>query len=363
MPIGAFFGPLFDRLKRSSYWPAIEPIFIFLSLYTGACVLGYEYLQSRFANYSPEFAGISLRLLTLFLHSYVFKQITLVAAAIGVATMVIAYSVRKREATHAASRVVATAKAHGREVARAAVFLILLAGVTIPAFRWLAPRTVGDIEVLFLDDPGTEFDQAALAYVLYELNARQSRWHFDVNFDVYNPRAWPEAAEQCAGDIDVLCRAERQAAGRALIAITTRPLESSYHFWQNRGNVSVITTDDWKPYAPPSVYEYLTYSIILQSILIHLNTACPALPSTQFQEQRVGIGDLFEFAPRRYGMKPAILAAHMSPGQEIMLMNCFGADYVDAAAGVITLDWLRSDPVKRNLESNFKVTIANTASR
>ena len=84
MPFGAFVGPLFERLKRSSYWPAIEPVFIFLSLYAGACVLGYEYLQSRFANYSPEFAGVSLRLLTLFLHSYVFKQITLVAAAIGV---------------------------------------------------------------------------------------------------------------------------------------------------------------------------------------------------------------------------------------------------------------------------------------
>ena len=154
------------------------------------------------------------------------------------------------------------ARAHGAALARTAALLVLIAGVTVPAFRWLAPRNVGDIQILFLDDPGDAFAQPALTYLLYELNARQSRWHFDVNFDVFNPRAHVDVMEGCEGEVRVmLCHAERMAAGEPLIALTTHPLEQS-HFSENRGNVSVITTDDWD--APPTVYEYLTYSIILK---------------------------------------------------------------------------------------------------
>ncbi|PYR62624.1 MAG: hypothetical protein DMF87_06790 [Acidobacteria bacterium] len=359
MAVSVFVKPFLDYLRTKSYWSALEPVLVFASLYVGACVLGYEYLQSRFAGYSPEFAGVSLRLLTLFLHSYIFKQISLAAAALALATILVAVSMRSESTKLKTPQWIGWARAHGAALARTAALLVLIAGVTVPAFRWLAPRNVGDIQILFLDDPGDAFAQPALTYLLYELNARQSRWHFDVNFDVFNPRAHVDVMEGCEGEVRVmLCHAERMAAGEPLIALTTHPLEQS-HFSENRGNVSVITTDDWD--APPTVYEYLTYSIILESIHIHLNTACPALPSTSFQESRVGIGDLFEFAPRRYAMKPAILAAHISPGQEIMLMNCFGADYVDTASQLIKLGWLRSDPVKRNLEANFGVKIATAA--
>ena len=102
--------------------------------------------------------------------------------------------------------------------------------------------------------------------------------------------------------------------------------------------------------------EYLIYSTIQQSTLIHLNTECSGLPASAFQERRVGFGDLFEFVPRRYAMKPAILAAHISPMQEVMLMNCFGADYVNTVSSLITLGWMHSDPVKKNLELSFGVS-------
>jgi len=52
----------------------------------------------------------------------------------------------------------------------------------------------------------------------------------------------------------------------------------------------VITTADWKPYVPPSQYEYLVYSVLTQSIVLHLNTQCSGLPVAAFRESREGVG-------------------------------------------------------------------------
>jgi hypothetical protein len=121
--------------------------------------------------------------------------------------------------------------------------------------------------------------------------------------------------------------------------------------------VSVITTADWTPHVPPTMYEYLVYSAIAQSMLIHLNTACSGLPSSTFDERSVGFVDLFEFTPRRYAMKPAILAAHISPVQEVMLLNCFGAGYVKDVASLVTLDWLHADDVTKKSKLSFGVSL------
>jgi hypothetical protein len=66
---------------------------------------------------------------------------------------------------------------------------------------------------------------------------------------------------------------------------------------------------------------------------------------------------VFEFSPRRYALKPAILAARLSPRQEELLMNCFGPEYVKTAAALLTLDWLRSEVVKKNLQRSFRVSM------
>lgn len=141
-----------------------------------------------------------------------------------------------------------------------------------------------------------------------------------------------------------------------MIAITTKSLGRD-HFWLNRGSTSVITTADWKPFIPPSLYEYLVYSVLTQSVILHLNSQCSGLPVGAFRESREGFGDLFEFSPRRYAMKAAILAAHLSPLQEQMLMNCFGAGYMKTTSSLLTLEWLRSDAVRKNLERNFEVSL------
>ncbi len=56
-------------------------------------------------------------------------------------------------------------------------------------------------------------------------------------------------------------------------------------------------------------------------------------------------------------MKPTILAAHLSPLQEETLMNCFGAEYMRTTSSLLTLEWMRSDTVRKNLERSFKVSL------
>jgi hypothetical protein len=336
--------PVTEYFRGKSYWPVIQPVFALISVYIAACVLAYEYLQSHVA-----LIGGKLPLFSLFIHSYVFKQISLVAGTVAVVGLAFRITDRRHD------WLTAVRPYRGLVVRRTIVVLVVLC-IAVPVFRSFTPRDVSNIRVLFLQDPNDEFDQSAFVYLLYELNARQRRWHFDVDFDVYNKNAHANDIEGCTGEPLWICLAEKEAAGRPLIAIAVESLGSD-HFWQNRGQVSVVTTADWKPIMPPSMYEYLTYLAILQSMLIHVNTECSGVPVSAFDERRVGFGDLFEFTPRRYAMKPAVLAAHISPVQEIMLMNCFGADYVNSVSSLITLDWLRSDPVKKNLALNFGVIL------
>jgi len=347
--------PLTEYFKGKPYWSAIQPAVALLSVYVAACVLAYEYLQAQYSLAPLRIGEARLPLLNLFVHSYIFKQITLAAVTIGVVGLLFRILDRKTAPLGQPGWVEGMRRYRGPLLKRAIVVLVVLA-VAIPLFRQSMPRDVGNVRVLFFQDPDPEFDQGAFVYLLYELNARQSRWHFDVEFDVFNSNAHTDELQACEGEPLWICVAEKEAAGRPLIALTTEPLGTD-HFWQNRANVSVITTADWQPYVPPSTYEYLVYSVILQSLLIHLNTECSGVPPASFQESRIGFGDLFEFSPRRYAMKPAILSAHLSPVQQVMLMNCFGPDYVNTVSSLITLGWLRSDPVKGNLKANFRVDL------
>jgi hypothetical protein len=353
--------PLTEYFKGKPYWSAIQPALTLLSLYIAASVLAYEYLQAQYSLAPLQIGEAKLPLLNLFFHSYVFKQITLVAVTVGVVGLFFRIMDPKSARAGKPAWVERIRHYRGPLLKRAIVVLVVLA-IAIPTFRRSMPRDVSNVRVLFFKDPDQEFDESAFIYLLYELNARQSRWHFDVEYDVFNRNAHADEFQACEGEPLWLCVAEKEAAGRPLIALTTEPLEPD-HFWQNRANVSVITTADWTPYAPPSMYEYLIYSVIVQSVLIHLNTECSGLPPASFQESRIGFGDLFEFSPRRYAMKPAILSAHLSPVQQVMLMNCFGPGYVNTASSLITLGWLRSDPVKRNLKASFRVDLDGPAAK
>jgi hypothetical protein len=353
--IDELLAPVTEYFKGKKYWPAIQPIFALLSLYVAACVLGYEYLQSQYSLVPLQVGNTRVSLVNLFFHSYLFKQLSIAAATVGIIGLLFKIIDTRTSKTKSTTWTRAL-KTYSVPLARRGAVVLFVLAIVVPIFWSFTPPDVGNIRVVFLQDPNDEYDQSAFVYLLYELNARQSRWHFDVDFDVYNKNAHVDDVAACEGEPIWFCLAEREAAGRPLIAFTTAPLGRD-HFWQNRKAVSVITTADWKPYVPPSMYEYLVYSAIAQSMLIHLNTACSGLPSSTFDERSVGFGDLFEFTPRRYAMKPAILAAHISPVQEVMLLNCFGAGYVNDVASLITLGWLHADDVTKKLKLSFGVSL------
>ena len=344
-------GPVTEYFKDKPYWPAIKGLFTLLSLYVSATVLAYEYLHWQYGLEPP---------LGLFLRSYLFKQISVVAATIFVVSLLFRLAER-RQGDSPDDAVAASLRKYSGVVGKRLAITGLVLCLAVPMFHSLAPRRASNIRILFLNDPDQEFDREAFVYLLYELNQRQRQWHFEVDFDVFNPNILNSAERKaCEVERQALCYAELKAAGHQLIAITTRPLDPD-HFWVNRGSTSVITTSDWKPFVPPSHYEYLIYSVLTQSMVLHLNNQCSGIPATSFRESREGNGDLFEYSPRRYAMKPAILAAHLSPTQEEMLMNCFGAEYLKTSSSLLALDWLRSDAMQKNLEKNFPGVAAKPA--
>jgi hypothetical protein len=112
--------------------------------------------------------------------------------------------------------------------------------------------------------------------------------------------------------------------------------------------VSVISAGDWQR-EQPAIYDYLAYSTVLQSILIHLEQRCPAF-AERHDESRITSGALFEFQPTPQLMPAAILSAHLSRPMEELLFNCFGPAYAADAGRLLSLDWLHADGVQRNLK-------------
>lgn len=218
----------------------------------------------------------------------------------------------------------------------------------------LAPHRVSHIKIKFLDSPKS-FSEYPFAYIVYELNRSQTDWHFTLDPDTFNRDSRTSSEiEQCG--TDSLCYAKLIAEDQPLIGITESDFDQD-SFWMNSGSVSVISAGQWKAFEPPSTYEYLSYSLIVQSTMIHLNRNCSGLPTGAFQESRLSYCDLFEFTPRRNEMKAAILAAHLSPRGQELLANCFGLDYMNTCNRLLSLDWLHAGRVHDNLEKNFGIKL------
>jgi hypothetical protein len=331
-----------DYVKGTPYWSRLQPLFALLSLYLTAAVLAYQYIAWQYGLTPP---------LALYLRSYLFKQVTVVFLAFGVVALlliVLRWSERAALPEDAA-------RSWRRILAPRLIIAALVLAVTVPLIVHLSPARVSQIRIKFLAE-ARDFDPYAFVYLAYELNKRQRHWYFELDFDVFNPDALTSAERRvCADDRNqALCYAEMLAKGRAFIGITSARLGEDF-FWQNRGPVSAISTFGWQEYAPPSTYDYLAYSVIVQSILIHLNTHCTGLPPAAFRESRVAYGDLFQYTPRRTALKAAILAAHLSPKGEELLLNCFGVDYMTRVASLLSLDWLHSGKVPANLRKAFRV--------
>jgi hypothetical protein len=346
-------------VKESPAWPVLRPLAALLTLYVTALVLVYQFVEWQYRLSPP---------LSLFLRSYLVKQVTVVCAAIVLILYLVERLMRPAEpAAGAAPAPEGAAAPAARPARRLGVpgrrTLGVLGAVAVVAaaagalFAWLAPRAVANVRVKFLTEP--EVDRYAVTYVLYELNRAQKQWFFEVDFDVFNENALTSRERQQCADSDrerTMCFAELLAGERPFIGLTTEPLEDDF-FWKNRGPVSVVSTHAWRQYAPPGEYEFITHAVIVQSVVIHLNAHCAGLPAGAFRESRVSVNDLFQFTPRRHAMKAAILAAHLDRRGELLLFNCFGPEYVAVVANLLALDWLRAGRVRENLERAFKVKI------
>jgi hypothetical protein len=337
-------------VRETPAWPVLRPVAALLSLYVTALVLVYQFVEWQY-RLSPS--------LSLFMRSYLVKQVTVVCAAVALIVLLLHRLARPGptpEAGTAAGGGPARWRLPGVPAVKTLVAVALVVAAAGALFAWLAPRAVANVRVKFLTEP--EVDPYAMAYVLYELNRAQRQWFFEVDFDVFNENALTSRErERCAGPERTLCLAELSAGGRPFIGITTEPLEEDF-FWKNRGPVSVVSTHGWRRYAPPGEYEFLTHAVIVQSLVIHLNAHCAGLPAGAFRESRVAVNELFQFAPRRHAMKAAILAAHLDRTSELLLFNCFGPEYVGVVGRVLSLEWLRTGRVRDNLQRAFAVKIA-----
>jgi hypothetical protein len=237
-----------------------------------------------------------------------------------------------------------------RKMVLAGLIVVFAAGI----FLRLAPHRVSHITIKFLERP-VSYNEYAFAYIVYELNRFQTAWHFTLDPDTFNRDSRTSSeGEECG--TDSLCYAKLIADGQPLIGITEAGFDQD-SFWTNSGSVSVISAGQWKDFEPPSTYVYLTYSLIVQSVMIHLNSNCIGLPTEAFHQSRLSYGDLFEFTPRRNQMKAAILAAHLSPRGQELLANCFGLEYMNTCNRLLSLDWLHSGRVHDNLENNFAIKL------
>ena len=335
--ISKFVDLILDHLKAKPYWPLIEPVFTLLALYIVSDVIAYQYIEWRY-HFTPE--------LVTFLHSYIVKQISVVFLTFVLLALVLGRSWRTGVRSEVSSRLRGSLHSGMRKMVVAGIIVVFATGV----FLRVAPHRVSHIKIKFLERPRS-FNEYAFAYIVYELNRTQTDWHFTLDPDIFNRDSRTSAEiEQCG--TDSLCYAKLIAEDQPLIGITETGFDQD-SFWMNSGSISVISAGQWKDFAPPSIYEYLSYSLIVQSTIIHLNRNCGGLPTGAFQESRLSYGDLFEFTPRRNEMKAAILAAHLSPRGQELLANCFGLDYMNTCNRLLSLDWLQSGRIHDNLEKNF----------
>jgi hypothetical protein len=337
-------------LEKLPYWQRIQPYLILAFGWIATELLAYEYIQAEH-GFKPS--------LWLFVRSYFFIRILIVFAALAV--LLALFQIRPGANQTEVGRLRSYVRKHQTVLTMRAVFLLLIVAGAALAFAYFGPNRVSTIHVKLLSEPAS-FRPAALAYVIYELNQNQKHWYFELDFEPFNPSALKstELAAMEQEDRPQLYLAELIAAGKPLIAITEESLGKAF-FCEHRKNVSVISTIDQGAYAPLSTYEYLAYCLVVQSIVVHLDVHGGGLPAEAFKPSSSSHGGVFQFNPSREILKASILAAQLSPEEESLLFNRFGAQYMRACGELLTLDWLRSERVLANLATHFGITNAATA--
>lgn len=332
-------------LKNKPYWPAVQPFLLLGFCFVTVEAMAFQIWQSQFAH---------LPSIQLFLTSYLARRIVLVF--LGLCALMLLFRLKKWRRVEGEKRPASeTWRANkGTIMFRCAVFMVIFLAVGA-GFVATSPRSVSHIRIMFLveepDSAPEGYDRYALAYLLYELNQLQDTWYFEIDFERNHPDDLNDVPEVEHSPILSWTQAYSRefADGSPVICITHRHLGRGAKFATHMDNISVITTAD-DEYKPVDTYEYLMHFVIVQSILIHLDTYGGGRPETYFKESGTSHGGVFEFTQKALAIKPRLLAARFSPREEELLVNRFGPKYANDCVELIKLDWLRSERVQRNLK-------------
>jgi hypothetical protein len=275
-----------------------------------------------------------------------------------------------------------------RMTVRITVIILILATALFLLQRLAPHASVSSIRVMFANQdalvpvdaagaaPATApaLNREAMIYMIFVLNRLQRAWHFEIDFKrVQWDGLREDVATRCQqDDRPSLCfvreyLARQRATDRnfpPLVLVSADPLSRVLDrdlFWLHDDAASVISTYDWQRYTAPTLYEYLAYTLIVQGVLTHLDTQCGGAAAVRPDGDRdVIYGNVFEYYPQREAFKAAILSGHLGIDDEARLLNCFGPEYLDTTARLIKLEWLRSDPVKSDLEKVYGVKVVGT---
>jgi hypothetical protein len=376
--LGEVWKTLVDYLKRTPYWPVLEPLLLVGFLYVGVCVVAYQYVQWRYqVTLDPP----------LFLQSYLFRQVSV--GFVAVVGTFVALTVRPATSPADALSTSTLAPSGGRHrftrtLAMRILVVLLIGAVTLYLLhRWAPESRISPIRVRFAafgTFPGHADDDRArqgyqrlrevAQYLLYEINHRQRAWQLELETTAFRADMIPKADEdRCAvDDMPPLCIAEalrrtllvEKASYPPLVLVTAEPLGGGgtrAWFWLNRGPVSVVTTSDWGGPERAGVVEFLAYALVVQSLSIHMQTQCGLAQPPAGAPEGVVVGNVFDLQPGLDAMRSAVLSGHLSRDDERRLLNCFGPEYMRTATSLLSLAWLRAPPVRENLRKVYGVEL------
>lgn len=351
--LGKAWDILLEWLRGKPYWKKLQPFIILTFGIAAVEILAYQYIRAEY-GLSPK--------ISLFLSSNISIRIILVFG--GIAAVLILFQFRKKDTNRVSTSKIKTYLIVHQKILlyRGVVVLGVLIALTT-GFLHFSPRKVNDIIIKFMD-PEQDFNLEALTYLIYELNRQQRDWFFELDSRIFNPDELKSGElKECTNNPSpIFCFAElysnKYAKGKPLIGITSKALAlGKAYFCEHLGKVSVISTFDRAAYEPISTYEYLMYCVIVQGILIHLETHGGGLPPDFLEESPISHGGVFQFTPKMDMIKSTILAARFSPEEEELLFNRFGAKYMSTCKNLLTLEWLHSERVSNNLKRHFDIVI------
>jgi hypothetical protein len=375
--LGEIWKTLLDYLKRTPYWPFLEPVLLIGFLYVGVCIVSYQYLQWRYQ--------VTLDL-PLFLQSYLLRQVSVGFAAVVGAFIVLTVGSAPKAADR---RGLWHRLASGLGLR---IGLVLLIGAVALALLqvWTPEFKVSPIRVRFaalgtfsaVTSPGgpepsgdklrTDYQRLreVAQYLLYEINHRQRAWKLEFETTAFRADLVSKADEDRCADDDMppFCiveafRAAMLKVSRAqppLVLVTAEPLGGGgtrAWFWLNRGPVSVVTMADWGGPGSAGAVEFLAYALVVQSVMIHMQAYCGLTQPPAGEPEGIVVGNVFDLQPGLDAMRAAVLTGHLSREDERQLLNCFGPEYMRTAISLAGLGWLRSSPVRETLKKVYGVEL------